>query len=120
MRALRGLVAGIAHRPTALHDPLLEASEGPANPALRKAEAEHRGAVDGVLLRVAHEFERDRPRPRDGDEREPALVEYRLRDRVLGPRGRVINRVIRPAELTAFIDVMIIVIVGFCLGKQRR
>jgi len=64
---LRGLIPGIAHRPTTLHDPLLEASERPADAALRDAETEHRSAVGRVLLRVAHQFERDGPGPRDGD-----------------------------------------------------
>ena len=39
----------------------------------RDAQAKDRGAVDGVLLRVAHQFEHDGPWPRDGHEREAAL-----------------------------------------------
>lgn len=40
-RALRGLVAGVAHRSTVLHNALLEACENSADATLRNAEAEH-------------------------------------------------------------------------------
>lgn len=100
LRTLRGLVAGIPHRPAAFHNPLFETGDGPVNTALRKAEAEDRSAVDGILLRVAHELQRYGPRPGDGDEREPPLAEDRLRDRILRPRRRVEYGVVRPAKLT--------------------
>ena len=66
------LVPGISHRPATLHDPLLESGERPADAALRDAEAEHGGAVGRILLRVAHQFERDGPAPRNGDKGETA------------------------------------------------
>ncbi len=56
-----GLLAGVHHQPAAPRDPLLEAGEALADAALRDTEVEHHGAVDRVLLRVAHELERDRP-----------------------------------------------------------
>lgn len=95
------LVAGVSHGPAALADPLLHAGLRPADAALREAEAEHGSAVDRVLLRVAHELEGDRPRPGNGDEHEPALVEDRLRRRVLWPHGIVIDRIIRVTFVAA-------------------
>ena len=98
---LRGLVPGIAHRPTTLHDPLLESSERPADAALRDAEAKHGGAVGGVLLLVAHQFERDGPRPGNGDEGETALAEDRLRHGVLVLRRGVEDRIVFASSLAA-------------------
>ena len=98
---LRGLVPRIAHRPAALHDPRLESSERPADATLRDPEAEDRGAVDGVLLRVAHQFERDGPRPRDGYEREAPLVEDRLRRGILLLGRGVEDRIVCAALLAA-------------------
>ena len=75
---LRGLMACIAHQPAALHDPQLESSKLPAEAASRDIQAKERGAVDGVLLRVAHQFEHDGTRPWDGYEREASRVKDRL------------------------------------------
>jgi len=98
---LRGLIPGIAHRPTTLHDPLLKASERPADPALRDAETENSGAVGRVLLRVAHQFERDGPGPRDGDEGETALAEDGLWHRILVLGRGVVDRVVFESLLAA-------------------
>ena len=65
---VRGLVAGIAHRPATLHDQLLESGERPVDAALRDTKVWNSGTVGRVLLCVAHQFERDGPGPRDGDE----------------------------------------------------
>ena len=98
---LRGLVARISHRPTTLHDPLLESSERPADSALRDAEAEHGGAVGRVLLRVAHQFERDGPGPRNGDEGETALAENGLRHCILVLGRGVEDRIVGASLLAA-------------------
>jgi len=98
---LRGLISRITHRPATLHDPLLESSERPADSALRDAEAEHRGAVGWVLLRVAYQFERDGPGPRDGDEGETPLVEDGLRHGVLMLRRGVEDRIVGASLLAA-------------------
>ena len=76
---LQGPEAIITHLWAALHDPLLERSERPADAALHDAETQHRSTVHRVLLRVACELERDCPRPRHRDEREATFVEDRLR-----------------------------------------
>jgi hypothetical protein len=68
---------------------------------LRDTEAQHRRAVVRVLLRVAHQFERDGPRPRDGDEGEAALAEYRLRLRVLALRRGIGDRIVCASLLAA-------------------
>ena len=61
---------------------------------MRDAKAENRGAVGRVLLRVAHQFERDGPGPRNGDEGETALAEDGLRHSILvvgrGAEDRII------------------------------
>ena len=75
---LWGLMAHIAHQPAALHDPQLESSKLPAEAALHDIQAKERGAVDGVLLRVAHQFEHDGTRPWDGYEHEALHVKDRL------------------------------------------
>ena len=98
---LRGLITRVAHRPATLHDPRLESGERPTDAALRDAEAENRGAVDGVLLRVANQFESDGPRPRDGYERETTLVEDRLRRGILVLRRSVEDRIVRAVVLAA-------------------
>ena len=85
---LRGLIPGVSHRPATLHDPLLEASERPADAALRDAEAEHGGAVGRILLRVAHQFERDGPGLRNGDEGETALAKDCFAARHFGAGSR--------------------------------
>ena len=98
---LRELVPGITHRRATLHDPLLETGERPADAALRDAEAQDRRAVVRVLLHVAHQFEGDGPRPRDGDEGETALAEYHLRLRVLVVRRGVEDRIVCASLLAA-------------------
>ena len=98
---LRGLVSRISHRPTTLHDPLLETSERPADAALRDAEAEHGGAVGRVLLGVAYQFERDGPGPRDGDEGETPLVEDGLRHSILVLGRGVEDRIVGASLLAA-------------------
>ena len=76
-------------------------SEHPADAALLDAEARHRRAVDRVLLRVAHEFEGNCPRPQDSGEDETALAEDGLRQHVLLLRGGVRDRVVRASLLAA-------------------
>ena len=98
---LRELVPSISHRPASLHDPLLETSKRPADAALRNAEAVHRGIVGRVLLRVAHNFEGDGPRPRDGDEGETAQAEDDLRLHDLVLRRDVEDRVVCASLLAA-------------------
>ena len=95
------MIPGIAHRPAPLHDPLLESCERPADAALRDAEAEYRGTVRWVLLRVAHQFERDGPGPRDGDEGEAALAEDGLRHRILVLGRGVVDRIVFESLLAA-------------------
>ena len=73
----------------------------PADAALRNAEAEHRGSVDQVLLRVAPKFEGEVPRPRDGDEGETALAEDDLRLHDLVLRRDVEDRVVCASLLAA-------------------
>ena len=68
---LRGQVSRVPHRPVMLHDPLLESADA----ALRNAEAGNNSAVHGVLLHVAHQFERDDPQSEKGDKGETALTE---------------------------------------------
>jgi len=91
LRLLRGLIVAISHRPATIRDPLLEACDCPADAALGNAEADDRRTVVRVLLLVAHQFQRDcpRPRPRNGDEREAVYVENRLGLDVLRPGGGV-------------------------------
>ena len=98
---LRELVPGISHRPATLHDPLLETGECPADAALRNTEADHRRAVDRVLLCIAYEFEGDGPRPWNGDEGETALAEDDLRLRVLVLRRGIEDRIVYLFSLTA-------------------
>src|SRR5260221_3414308 len=57
---LQGLEAGITHRRAALHDPLLEPSERPADVTLHgAAETQHRRTVHLVLLRLTGQLERE-------------------------------------------------------------
>jgi len=97
---LRGLVPRVAHWPTAFHDPLLESGERPADAALRDDEAENGGAVGRVLLRIAHQFERDGPGPGNGDEGETPLAEDGLRHRILVLRRGVVDRIVFESLLT--------------------
>jgi hypothetical protein len=51
---------------------------------LRNVEAGNNDVVNGALLRVvAHQFERDSPRPGNGGEGEAAFAEERLRRSIL-------------------------------------
>jgi len=91
---LQGLEGGITHRRAALHDPLLEPSERPADATLHDAETQHRNTVHRVLLRVTYELERDHPRPRHRNEREATFVEDRLRICASAIRRREEDRVV--------------------------
>ena len=73
----------------------------PADAALRDAKAEHRGAVGRVLLRVTHQFERDGPGPRNGDEGETPLVEDGLRHGILVLGRGVEDRIVGASLLAA-------------------
>lgn len=64
----------MTHRTGALHEPLLESDERPADAASHDAGEKHRSEVCPVLLRVAYELERDGPRPGNSDEREAARL----------------------------------------------
>ena len=71
---LQDVETGIAHWSATLHNPPLESSG--CRIARRRGEAGR--ALGGVLLRVAHQFEPDGPRPGNG-EGETALAEDGLR-----------------------------------------
>jgi hypothetical protein len=68
---------------------------------LRDARAKVHGAVEGVLLRVAHQFESDDPRPRDGYEREDPLTEDHPRRSILMSNQGVEDRIVCAALLAA-------------------
>ena len=101
MLLLRRLVRSIAHRPTTLHDPLLESSERPPDAALRDAETENHSAVGRVLLHIAHQFERDGPGPRNGDKGETALVEGGLQHSILVLGRGIEDRIVSASLLAA-------------------
>ena len=69
--------------------------------ARRDAEAKHRGAVGGVLLCVAHQFERDGPWLGNIDDGVTTLVEDRLRHSMLVLGQGVENRIVFASLLAA-------------------
>ena len=93
------MVISILHGPTPVGYPLFEPGDGPAEAALRIAEAQYRRTVLRVLLGVPHELECNRPGPRDGGKGESALVEDRLGHGVFLRRRCVEDGVKRAALL---------------------
>ena len=99
--SLRRWIICVSHGPTTFHDPLLETLSRPTYATLHDAQAEHGRAVCRVLLLVSYQFERHRPWPGYGYERESSRFEDRLWTRVLRLRRGVEDRIVRSPLLTA-------------------